>query len=434
MLKRLLTAALAVVLTLSLAACGDNNSANLPKPNVSGDNTILGSDFQKDMGQSTADHMQNVCKNENGYFFRYGDGNVYYLDKESGMSTVLSGKPECSHTDDTCNAYAYGNFLTYYDGKLYWSNSDYVDENGTIVNYGERLHRMNIDGTEHEVVQELDFEPGGDTSNFLTKPIIHRGIVYFCYSGYLYAVTLGDDIENAMCIYGEEIIDDGSHIINPNEMYYELWADGDMVYFMAKNVKQSNGTYKDTLYSYDPQNEKLTKVWQVPDKSEVGTWSTTGVSVSSWYVSGGYIYYYLSGNDLWYADLSTGKNAKLADVDLSAGEAIFSSEYIVIMQKEVWGQDLISGGAAVKGGDKLYVYDYSGELVKEISLKQIYDDSVNVSDVYLLWIDDNQVFMLADATVNPTDPSITHTTLVYRMYKADIESGTVTKAGWSDGE
>ena len=64
MLKRLLTAALAVVLTLSLAACGDNNSANLPKPNVSGDNTILGSDFQKDMGQSTADHMQNVCKNE----------------------------------------------------------------------------------------------------------------------------------------------------------------------------------------------------------------------------------------------------------------------------------------------------------------------------------------------------------------------------------
>ena len=49
-------------------------------------------------------------------------------------------------------------------------------------------------------------------------------------------------------------------------------------------------------------------------------------------------------------------------------------------------------------------------------------------------LDDNQVFMLADATVNPTDPSITHTTLVYRMYKADIESGTVTKAGWSDGE
>ena len=434
MMKRFLTAALAVILTLSLVACGDNNSANLPKPNASGDNTILGSDFQKDMNQSKAFHIYNTCENEDGYFFQYADGNAYYLDKTSGASTILCGKPECSHTDDTCNAWAYGNFLTYYDGKLYWSSHDYIQENGGVVDKGERLHCMNLDGTNHTVIQELDFVPGGDTSNYLTKPIIHRGIVYFCYSGYLYAVSLGDDIDNAVCLYGEEIIDDGSHIINPNEMYYELWADGDMVYFMAKNVKQSNGTYKDMLYSYDPQNEELTKVWQVPDKSEVGTWSTTGVSVSSWYVSGGYIYYYLSGNDLWYTDLSTGENAKLTDVDLNAGEAIFSSEYIVVMSKEVWGKDLINGSAAVNGGDTLYVYDYSGELVKEISLKQIYDDSVNVSDMYLLWIDDSQVFMLADATVNPTDPSITHTTLVYRMYKADIESGTVTKASWSDGE
>lgn len=434
MMKRLLTAALAVILTLSLAACGDNNSANLPKPNVSGDNTILGSDFQKDMSQSKAFHLSNCCENENGYFFRYGDGNVYYLDKESGASTILCGKPECSHTDDTCNAWAYGNFMTYYDGKLYWSSHDYIQENGGVTDKGERLHCMDLDGTNHTVIQELDFVPGGDTNTFLTKPIIHRGIVYFCYSGRLYVVSLGADIDNAVCIYGEEIIDDGNHIINPNEMYYELWADGDMVYFMAKNVKQSNGTYKDTLYSYDPQNEKLKKVWQVPDKAEVGTWSSTGVSVSSWYVSGGYIYYYLSGNDLWYADLSTGKNAKLADVDLNAGEAIFSSEYIVVMSKEVWGQDLISGSAAVKGGDTLYVYNYNGELIKEISLKQIYDDSANVSDVYLLWIDESEIFLLANATVNPTDPSITHTTLVYRMYKADIENGTVTKAGWSDGE
>lgn len=434
MLKRLLTAALAVVLTLSLAACGDNNSANLPKPNTLGDNTILGSDFQKDMNQSKAFHIYNTCENEDGYFFLYADGNAYYLDKASGTSTILCGKPECSHTDDTCNAWAYGNFLTYYNGKLYWSSNDYVEENGGIVNKGERLHCMDLDGTNRTVVQNLDFVPGGDTSNYLTEPIIHRGIVYFSYSGCVYAVALGDDIDNAICLYGEKIIDNGSNIMNPNEMYYELWADGDMVYFMAKNVKQSNGTYKDTLYSYDPQNEKLTKVWQVPDKSEVGTWSSTGVSVSSWYVSGGYIYYYLMGNDLWYADLSTGENIKLADVDLSAGEAIFSSEYIVVMSKDIWGQDMITGNAAVKGGDALYVYNYNGELIKELSLKQIYDDSVNVSDVYLLWIDDSQVFMLADATVNPTDPSITHTTLVYRMYKADIESGTVTKAGWSDGE
>jgi len=429
MMKRLLTAALAVVLTISLAACGDNNSANLPKPNVSGDNTILGSDFQKDMGQSTADHMQNVCKDENGYFFRYGDGNIYYLDKESGMSTVLCGKPECSHTNDTCNAYAYGNFLTYYNGKLYWSNSDYVDENGTIVNYGERLHRMNIDGTEHEVVQELDFEPGGDTSNFLTKPIIHRGIVYFAYSGRLYAVSLGADIENAVCIYGEEIVDDGSHIVNENELWYELWADGDLAYFMAKNVKQSDGTYKDILYSYDPQKEELTKVWEVPEKSEVGTWDTTGVSVSDWYVSGGHIYFYLCGNDLWFTELSTGKTAKLADIELEAGSAIFGSEYIVIMNKEIWGQQF-GGGSALTGGDTLYVYNYSGELVKKISLSKVHEEYTDVSECQLLWIDAARCFFLANATV--IVPNTTHTNLTYIMYSVDMKTGDVEKAGWSD--
>lgn len=429
-MKKFISCLLALTFCLTLFGCKDKN-ADLPKPNVTGDNTILGSDFQKDMSQSKAFHIDTMCKNENGYFFSYADGNVYYLDKTSGASTVLCGKPECSHTDTTCNANVLPRFLTYYNGKLYWVHHDYVEENGGIVDYGERLHSMELDGTNHTVVQDLDFTPGSDTNTYETKPILHRGVVYFCYSGCLYAVALGDDIENAVYLYGEKITDDGSHIINPNEMYYELWADGDMIYFMAKNVKQTGGTYKDTLYSYDPQTEKLTKVWEVPNKSEVGTWDTTGVSVSSWYISGGYLYYYLSGNNLWYADLSTGKNVKLADVDLSAGSAIFSAENIVIMNKEVWGYQF-GGGSALTGGDTLYVYNYNGELVKEISLQQIYDDSKSVSDCTLLWIDDGKVFILADATIQIENA--THTTLVYVMYSADIETGKVTKAGWSDGE
>ena len=52
MKKRLLTAVLAVILTLSLAACGDNNYGNLPAVS-GGDNSVLGTDFQKDMSQST---------------------------------------------------------------------------------------------------------------------------------------------------------------------------------------------------------------------------------------------------------------------------------------------------------------------------------------------------------------------------------------------
>ena len=435
MKKRLLTAVLAVILTLSLAACrnGDGESANLPTPGNNNESS-LSTDFQKNMSQTDAFEIPYLCETEDGYYFQH-DAFVYFIDKQTKAATILCAKPDCVHNDNSCNAFINSLSLSYANSKLYFMNGDRVLENGKYNDYGWRLYSIDVDGTNRTNSQSLEFTPGGDTSPYKTTPIIHRGNVFFTYKGVVYSVPLGEEIDNATAIWGEESGGGNSAVmvVDPNALQYTLWADGDYMYFMA-NIKQSNGTYKDTLYSYDPQNGEVKKVWQVPEKSEVGTWSTTGVSVSSWYISGGYLYYYLMGNDLWYADLSTGKNIKLADVNLSAGEAIFSSEYIVVMNKEIWGQDLISGSAAVKGGDTLYVYNYSGELVKEISLKQIYDDSVNVSDNYLLWIDDDDVFILANATINPDDPSITHTTLVYRMYKANIKSGKVTKAGWSDGE
>lgn len=436
MMKRFLTAALAVILTLSLAACGDNNSANLPSVST-GDSGVLGTDFQKNMNQSTSTKIHSLCANTEGYYFQF-DCMVYFVDKETGQSTVLCGKPDCDHTysegNTSCNAFTNANFLTYYNGKIYYNNSDYILENGSYVNKGERLYAMNVDGTEHDAVQSLDFVPRGDTSNFVTSPIIHKGMVYFCYSGALYGVKLGTDIEDATLIYGSQKASDGSNIVDSNELYYELWADGDLMYFMAKNVKQSDGTYKDTLYSYDPANEKLTKVWEVPGKSEVGTWDTTGVSVTAWYVSGGYLYYYLSGNDLWYADLSTGKNAKLADVELEHGVAAFSSEYIIVMNKTTSGYyDWISGAASVSGGDTLYIYNYSGELVKEISLKDIYKENDTVSDCDILFCDDGKIYIHADATVSGVYSANYSSSTIqeHYIYVVNIASGTLGDAVWS---
>ena len=287
MKKRLFTAALTVSLILLLAACGNNNGAKLP--NISGeDNSVLGTDFQKDMNQSTSIDISSICEIKDGYYFQY-NCMVYYVDKETGDSTVLCGKPDCDHTHSEgkwdCNAFVSADFLTYYNGKLYYNNSNYVLENGSYVNKGERLFSMNLDGTEHDVVQDLDFVPGGDTNSFVTPPMIHRGNVYFCYSGALYVAELGADVEDATLIYGEQKVDDGSMIVNPYEMYYELWADGELVYFMAKNVRQADGTYKDTLYSYDPQADKLDKIWQVPEKSDVGAWGLTIMLPSSAFCS-----------------------------------------------------------------------------------------------------------------------------------------------------
>lgn len=435
MKKRLLAAALAAVLTLSLAACGNNNSAKLP--NISGgDTSVLGTDFQKDMNQSTSLDISSICETKDGYYFQY-NCMVYYVDKETGDSTVLCGKPDCDHTHSEgkwdCNAFVSADFLTYYNGKLYYNHGNYVLENGSYVNKGERLFSMNLDGTEHDVVQDLDFVPGGDTNSFVTAPMIHRGNVYFSYSGALYTAELGADIEDATLIYGEQKADDGSMIVNPHEMYYELLADGDLIYFMAKNVRQADGTYKDTLYSYDPQADKLDKIWQVPEESDVGAWDTTGVSVSQWYVSNGYIYFYLSGNDIWYTELSTGETNKLIDLNLEAGAATFSNEYIAVVNKEYNGFTSFTGESSVTGGDTLYVYDYNGKLVNEISLKQIYKDCDTVSACNILCVNDGKVYIHTDATITGiySESFVSNTIQEHYLYVVDIGSGQLEKTGWS---
>ena len=437
MMKRFLTAALAVILTLSLAACGDNNSAKLPSVST-GDTSVLGTDFQKDMSQSSYTFMDfgNICETENGYYFTWYS-TAYYMDKESGDCTILCGKPDCSHksTDDGCNAQTGSILLSYYNGKLYYTSSNSVLENGSYVDYGNRLYSMNLDGTDHEVAQELDFVVGGNTSFNINIPMIHRGNIYFSYSGMLYTAALGDDVQDAVKIYGDEIVSDGSYVVDTNAMYYELWADGDTVYFMAKNVKQSNGTYKDTLFSYDPQTGKTEQVWQVPDKSEVGEWDTTGVSVNQWYVSNGYIYFFLRGNDIWYTELATGETNRLIDLKIEAGVTAFSSEYIAVIDQEYNGF-YSSDGSEVDGGDTLYIYDYNGTLVNEVSLQKFYDENDKVSTCDLLWVGNGKVYILVDATtvgtINANTGVSTQTVQRHYIYTVDITSGEIQQTGFVD--
>lgn len=435
-MKRFVSILLALLLVISLVACSKNdikNNQNQSKSNISANTSKLGTDFQKSMNQSNSERITAICETEDGYYFEY-DVYVYYMDKATGNTTILCGKPECAHDSNTCNAYIYSPFLTYYNGKLYYSNNDYVNENGSYVNKGNRLYCMNLDGTNHSVVQELEFTPGGNTSDFITAPIIHQGNVYFVYSSVLYIVPLGADISKAISIYGKEKSDDRSNIFNSNELHYTLWADGDNTYFMA-NIKQSNNTYKETLFCYDEESAEVKEIWKTPNKSEVGNWDTTGVSVSQWYVTGGYIYFYLSGNDLWCTELSSGKTSKLADVkdNANTGIAAFSDKHIVIMSKSIYGEDLLNGGSAYSGGDSLYIYNYSGKLEKEISLKDIYKENKAVADCSLLYIGNDKVYILADATDN-SDYNATHTTLVYSIYEADIQSGTIKSTDWSVGQ
>ena len=113
-------------------------------------------DFRNEFGK-----WRQLYESEQAYYL-FSDTNpfLHYYDKESGISGVLCGKPECNHSDTSCNAYlAGGSSLMYYDGYIYW------------VQQGNTLMRMKPDGTERETVQYLQ-------CGIANSVWLHRGYIY----------------------------------------------------------------------------------------------------------------------------------------------------------------------------------------------------------------------------------------------------------------
>ena len=316
--KRLLTALLAALLTLALVACNKNDTgANIPASQSGSD------DFQKNLHQT--DEMY-FLETDTGYYVGYGY--LYYIDKETMKMTIVCGKPECDHTDtDTCNAYILADSLLTVGDKIYYTNLTF--SNGQ----GEKLvQAVKLDATDRETVQELKFKETSSSSSSYDKAICHRGYIYYVSDDILYRVALGGKKDSAEAIWGPENAGTtqshgGLVDFNPNAIRYTLWAEGDALYFMA-NVQTPDGTYKDVLFQCDLTDLSVKQVWATPDKDEVGEWETTGVSVSQWYVTNGYIYFYLSGGDMWRTELSSGKTEKLADTHKQTqyGSAVFSDD------------------------------------------------------------------------------------------------------------
>ena len=117
-------------------------------------------------------------------------------------------------------------------------------------------------------------------SNYTSKNIWIKGIAIHKFK----RVPLGEDIQNAEKIFeektrenkqnmfdevaGEEIPESTQHttMFDPNAIRYTLWAEGEDVYFMA-NIKQPDGTMKDTLFSYHPTDNTTKKLLIFPCQS-----------------------------------------------------------------------------------------------------------------------------------------------------------------------
>ncbi len=154
---------------------------------------------------------------------------ITYMDKATGVSLPLCGKPECMHDDENCNAYVFSPAgLSVYNGKLYWQDS------GQVM-------RMNLDGTEREKLRNCAVSVSSQCIAF------HRGYVYY--------TTESNDAENGVAGYRLKIyassLDGGSFVLL--DRFVEggvnclLKPVGREVYIMLNMALQKKGGGEDDL-------------------------------------------------------------------------------------------------------------------------------------------------------------------------------------------
>lgn len=384
--RRCAAAGMAALLTCSLTGC-QSGSEPLDVPTTQ----TVSDDFQPNAHQSEA---MSFLETDAGYYFT--SGNLYYINKEDMKTTILCAKPDCDHTDNSyCNARIHAYYLLRIQDKVYyiaWQN------NGKVV------CATALDGTQHETLQNLKYREFTHSESSTDQAIYHRGYIYFVSDDILYRTKIGAEKDDVEILWQPETASEpdtlyGIPIFQPNGLHFTLWAEGDTVYFMA-NIPDEDDVAVNALYALDPESLAIRKVWTTPTQEEVGTWETTGVKVSQWYVKDGSIYFYLSGGDFWRGDLSTGKNEKLADTHEQTlyGSAVFSDQYLCLLNDipvAFYGEtEPTPGGMFHSNGDTIFVYSLDGKLVRDISLKGLYEDPSEMAQIDLLINSGEDLFFL----------------------------------------
>lgn len=339
-----------------------SNSSVPSVENPDSDNTKLDlSGFQKNMNVNSPLRLPTACKTEKGYYVQ-NEGLLYFFDNALGKMIVVCGKPECPHNDVDCNAWINSKLLSYYNGKLYYTNGDAI-HNSYIT-----LCSMNLDGTNHTDVQVIQSSEPKWRVN-CADPILVNGIIYFMEPDHsIYRVGLGQDVKNAvMLISGEQ-----ENMLDTSG--WKFWADGENAYAMNRYM-DNNGDEHDLLYLLGDNAANTQKIWsssQIVDSIS---------AEASWYIMNGRLYYYASGSELWNIDPGSGNFEKISlSGDTRGGAATFTGENIIILSAD---------------RRKITVFDYSGANKANIDLLSIYRTYSDIAACELVFADGGNVFLLA---------------------------------------
>ena len=168
---------------------------------------------------------------------------LIFIDRESGLSGPLCGKPECLHDSQDCNSFLANERvlgLSYYDGKLYWLGA-YTNVKG--MEDGYHIFSIEPDGTKRELVRTIskrfDDVPGGNTEVFF-----HRGYMFLCGEGSSEVIKDGYPV-NMVQIFAYSLKDPDNDILIENTepaedgLSVRIQPYGDYLYYMLSSAAEN---------------------------------------------------------------------------------------------------------------------------------------------------------------------------------------------------
>ena len=108
-----------------------------------------------------------VSRYDNVYYMKQ-DSWLFYYEDESKASGKLCAKPECSHDNESCNAYVgAASGIQVYDSMIYWAD----------ITSSLNIWRIDLSGNHREMVMQKPIDISGTKMN--AQVVLQRGYVYY---------------------------------------------------------------------------------------------------------------------------------------------------------------------------------------------------------------------------------------------------------------
>lgn len=238
---------------------------------------------------------------------------IYFSPQGSDEFYLLCSRPDCSHTDENCNAYG-GVAIGWYDGRLY---------SATLDVGGPKLISMAPDGSDHREVGELlsPLYPNGQSGGAYW--------FYFC-EGFLYSMIWppNDEYLPSMArtdLRTGEADQPWKDVITPglNGGHLSQFTNGK--WYMAMDLTTETGEINSCILEADPEEGTLTPILDNPG----------GVRAKYWRVEGQTILYFEPGRGLCRYDWSADEDRCLLEMpDSEDAACIFGLDYIFYLNIE----------------------------------------------------------------------------------------------------